>query len=437
MTNKFAGIYLQDGLHRRNLVSLFYASMNSIIFITFLNLLNPYLLREHLQMPMEVQGDFTGNLYVLTEIVTLMLTIPLGVLSDRIGRTKIFAVGFLIITVGLMLMPTATTSMELIIWRLLVAVGVSCTVTMTASINADYPQERSRGKLIAVAGIFAALGIVVVSSLILSRLPDIFAGRGADPMTAGMYTYWTAGTLSLIAAVVAAFGIRDISKAHKDDNQHLLQKFKDGLHEIKNRPRLSLACGATFVARGDLTVLAAFFALWLVAVGTEAGLTSAEAQTKAGMLFGITQLAVPLFLPIVGIITDRIDRVTALILAMGLASLGYLALGTVPNPMESWLIYPAGILTGMGEAAVIVTAPVLVGQESPKKVRGSIIGVVAFFGAIGVLANVKASGVVFDNISYQAPFILMGVLNAVIATWALLVRLKYGPKAREEAVSTA
>jgi len=401
--------------------------MWSIVFITFLNLLNPYLLREHLQMPMAVQGDFTGNLYVLTEVITLALTIPLGVLSDRIGRKKIFSFGFLIITAGLMVMPLSTTGAELMIWRALVAVGVACCVTMTASLNADYPQESSRGKLIAISGIFSALGIVIISSAILARLPDFFMGNEVDAITAGRYTYWTAAACGVLASIVALLGLKDIGKHHEDEKPPLSQMFREGMAEIRKRPRLSLACGATFVARGDLTVLAAFFALWLVAVGTGAGMTSAEAQAKAGMLFGITQLAVPLFLPIVGIITDRIDRVTALVLAMGLAAVGYTALGIVPDPINSPWIYVAGLLTGMGEAAVIVTGPVLVGQESPKKVRGSIIGVVAFFGAIGVLVNVKVSGVIFDSISYQSPFLYMGVLNALIALWALAVRLKHGP----------
>ena len=149
------------------------------------------------------------------------------------------------------------------------------------------------------------------------------------------------------------------------------------------------------------------------------------------MLFGITQLAVPLFLPFVGIFVDRVDRVTALAVGMGIAAVGYISLGLVPSPLESWLIYPAGLLTGMGEAAVIVTAPALIGQEAPRRLTGSVFGVVSFFGAIGVLINVKVSGVVFDNISYQAPFLYMGILNVCIAAWAVMVRLRHGAKLKE------
>ena len=181
MSSKLGPIQLTEGIHRRNAATLFYAGMMTVTFITFINLLNPYLLNEHLKMPKAIQGDFIGNMYVFTEIITLSLTIPLGVLSDRVGRKIIFATGFIIIGCGFVLMPTATTGFWLIVWRVLVAIGIACCTTMTASLLADYPDNKSRGKLIAFSGIFSALGIVIISSVILASLPELFKNRGASP----------------------------------------------------------------------------------------------------------------------------------------------------------------------------------------------------------------------------------------------------------------
>ena len=74
-----------------------------------------------------------------------------------------------------------------------------------------------------------------------------------------------------------------------------------------------------------------------------------------------------------------------------------------------------------------MTAPALVGQEAPARVRGSVIGFMALVGALGVLINVKMAGVLFDNWMYQGPFLWMAVLNAVVCIWALYVRLRFGP----------
>jgi len=426
---KIGPVLLQKGISRHNAMALFYSGAMTIIFVTFLNLVNPYLLEEHLSLPDDIRGNFTGNLYVMAEIVSLSLTIPLGVLSDRVGRRIIFGTGFVIVSIALLLLPTATTPMEMVVWRLLVSAGIACCTTMTASLIADYADNSSRGKILAFNGIFSALGIVIVASLILSSLPDRFQSLGYDPITAGKFTYWIAAALAVIAGCVAFKGIRNIEKPHEDESLPLAETFKTGMKEIIGNPRLSLGAGATYVSRGDLTVLAAFFSLWIVAVGTGGGMDTGEAQAKAGMLFGISQLAVPLFLPVVGWLVDKLDRVTALAWAMGLAAIGYTWLGLVEDPINSPVIYFAGIITGMGEAAVIVTAPALVGQETPRKIRGSVIGTIAFFGAIGVLVNVKVAGLAYDNISYTAPFLIMGGLNALMATWAILVRWRCGHKA--------
>jgi sugar phosphate permease len=84
------------------------------------------------------------------------------------------------------------------------------------------------------------------------------------------------------------------------------------------------------------------------------------------------------------------------------------------------------IVAGAGEACIVVSGPALVGQEAPAKTRGSIIGVVGFFGALGVLIHSKISGMLFDDWMYQAPFIYMAFLNALVCMMAIAVRVIFG-----------
>jgi MFS family permease len=401
---------------------MFYASMMTIVFITAIGILFPYLLHEHLQMPAEVQGNFTGNLVVLAEIVVIALSVPMGILSDRWGRRPLYAAGFLLVAVSLAFMPLARSDGPIVAFRILSAVGLGIGTTMLATTIADYPQNPSRGKFISVNGVITNLGVIVLSALVFAQLPTFFIARGAGAYQAGSYTFWTMAAIAAVTAVITFTGLqggRAVAHASRD-LRHLL---RTGFAEVRDRPRLRLACVAYFVSRGDLTVFIMFFSLWLVAVGRDAGMSTAEAQSAAGRLFGIAQFSMLLFTPVMGWLVDRLDRVMALALSMGIACVGYLALGVVPDPLNSPWMYLAAILGGAGEAAVVVSGPALVGQEAAPRVRGSIIGFVLLFGALGVLVNAKISGVLFDAWMYQGPFVFMAGMNLLIVVAAVGTRL--------------
>ena len=460
-------IWLSPGISRLNFVALLYTSMMTIVFVTSLGLLMPYLLHEHLSIPTDVQGNFTGNLTVIAEIIAIAVVVPVGLLSDRIGWRSIFVTGFLLICISFILCPLARTPGALIAVRILVAAGISSCLMMLASVIADYPQNSSRGKLIGANGVVTGFGVVIFAALVFAQLPGIFSERGATPIEAGTYSYWIVAGAALLTALLARLGLKGGRATVHRERRPLAELLRTGIGEIRKNPRLGLTCAAYFVSRGDLAVFVFFCSLWIVAVGTDAGIPIAEAQATAGRLFGVSQLAMVLFTPVIGLIVDRFDRVTALAMAMAIATLGYVMLGTVGDPFTSPFIYPVAILAGAlamiggqingsfvtnietgkltdalflaeanhgidqrlgwaGEACIIVSGPALVGQEAPAKTRGSIIGVVGFFGALGVLIHSKISGMLFDDWMYQAPFIYLAFVNALVCVLAIAVRVIFG-----------
>ncbi len=275
----------------------------------------------------------------------------------------------------------------------------------------------------------ATLYIIVVGSG-LTQLPRLFTAQGYTPVEASTYTLWIGSGLALIAALLSYGGLKKGRATDHEDQLPFLENARIGLREIRGNPRLILGCAATMLSRGDLTVLAAFFSLWVQKVGADSGIASVDASATAGRLFGLTQVAMLCSMPIIASVADRFDRVTTLCLSMTIASIGYFALGFSPNPFESPLIYLVVALAGMGEAVVIVSVPTLIGQEAPARFRGSIIGVAATFGALGIILTNQAAGYLFDNWSYQGPFIFMGILNALMLIWAVSVRLLAPPPAQ-------
>ena len=417
-------IWLSPGVAPRNVLTLFISAAMAIGFINLLNLIQPLLLQEQLGMTTG-EGDFTANVYIALELTSLIVVIPLANLSDIIGRRPIFTSGFLIICLGLLIIPTATTGLELMLYRIFTSVGVACCTTMIASLAADYPQNASRGKFIGANGIFSALGVVAVGSG-LTQLPKLFTSMNYSIADSIAYTLWIGGALAIATAVITFAGIKKGRVASHEEKLPYLENMRVGFREISKNPRLMLGCGATALSRGDLTVLATFFALWVQKVGTEQGIEAVSASATGGKLFGLMQMAMLLFMPVIAIIVDRLDRVTALGIAISFAAVGYFALGFAPNPFESNLIYVVTVLAGFGEAAILVSVPSLVGQEAPGRFRGSIIGVAARFGAVGIILTNKAAGYLFDNWSYQGPFIFMALLNCSMLLWAVSVRLRTG-----------
>ena len=76
---------------------------------------------------------------------------------------------------------------------------------------------------------------------------------------------------------------------------------------------------------------------------------------------------------------------------------------------------------GVGEISTIITGSALIGQEAPAERRGSVIGVFSLIGAMGILMGTYFGGIVFDEFGRTAPFMMMGIVNGLVALFALYV----------------
>ena len=137
-------------------------------------------------------------------------------------------------------------------------------------------------------------------------------------------------------------------------------------------------------------------------------------------MLGIIQVAGLLFMPIMGVLVDRINRVLGLAMATGLALVGYTWLGLLDQPMGPQA-YPAAVILGMGQSSAILAAMALVGQEVSERDTGAVSGLFSLFGAVGILLATKIGGLLFDSWMPGAPFVITGLANGVIALAALTV----------------
>ena len=437
---KFGPIWLTPGVTFINAWTLLLVAFFSIGLTSFINVFQPYILTEHLGIPRGSllepgeQGQVTALLSLTQEVIMLSLLIPIGMAADKIGRRTIFALGFFLLAVGFTLYPTATSLTQLIAFRFVYAIGAACVVAMLATTQADYPQDASRGKMIGLTGVLQGIG-VVSAILLLNQLPLFYRDIAESPIWAGRFSLWTVAAICLFVALAARFGLKGGTPKEESKRESFVHLFGAGLKAGRN-PRIALAYGAAMIARVYLVIVSNFFILWLVLSGVEPGLETDAAQGQAGLFAAFVQICAVMFAPLAGYMIDKVNRVTALCMAAGVAAVGYLSMGLVTEPLGPQM-FIAGVFLGAGEISGIIASQALIGQEAPERERGSVFGFFGFCGAAGIMIALGVGGYLFDNVARTGPFLFMGCANILLLTIAIIVRINWGESKKVAAAHDA
>jgi MFS family permease len=237
-------------------------------------------------------------------------------------------------------------------------------------------------------------------------------------------TFWAATGLCVVTAAIVGRGLR-AGKPGKQQQQPLAELIREALQAARQNPRITVACLGAFVARGDLVVISTFFALWAIQAGQIEGLPLEEAIRKAATFIIIIQGSSLFWAPVWGFVLDRWDRLSAVCVALLIASIAYFWVGFSPSPIVAAFI-PAAILLGIGEFSAIMSGAALIGQSAPEDIRGSVLGLFNFCGSIGILCITVIGGVVFDAWMPGAPFVVVGALNLVVCLVTIFVRRQVG-----------
>ena len=430
---KVGPFWIRPGLTRGNVGTVIFASFVAIAMTVYLSLIQPYVLNEIVKIPSARQGTVTGSLVAMSETITVLLVGFVGAWADRVGRRIVFSAGFVLVAGGYLLYPLAADELQLYLYRAVFAIGLAMVPVMLSITVQDTPQEVSRGKWVAMNNICQGIGILVLSTFLLGRAPTWFQSAGFDPVMAGRLSLWSAAAVCLLAGAVLWRGLPRHNKT-VGNQVRVLPQFIAGFREGIGNPRLAVAFGAAFISRGDLVVVGNFLTLWVTQYGIEQGMDTAAASGRGFMLFGIVQMSALAWAGIMGVLSDRLNRMTSLCIALVLATAGYGLMGQVEDPLARSTI-PLAVLLGMGEISMIVAGGALLGQEARESLRGAIVGVFNLFGALGIVAVSFIGGIVFDSLGRSTPFTMMGLLNGILLLAAFAVRMRAGASRPAAAVA--
>jgi MFS family permease len=139
-------------------------------------------------------------------------------------------------------------------------------------------------------------------------------------------------------------------------------------------------------------------------------------------MLGIMALASFVSAPFFGWLLDHVNRITATIIALTVASLGYLSMGIITSPLD-FAMLPYFIVISLGSSFMLKASLALIGQEAPPRERASVIATNSMFGALGILIFTVIGGRLFDAWGPWAPFVLAGVYQVLLLIVAIIIRI--------------
>jgi len=276
------------------------------------------------------------------------------------------------------------------------------------------------------------LGFILLLTPLRLLLPVFTEMTGGDPVQTAKFWIWTAAGVCLFVSTGLLIGLKKGAPAQLETREPMLATLKIGVAAAK-KVRIALAYFAAVVARGDMAVLSTFFVLWLTQEGLAAGMSTGDASSVALKFYILIQVFALCWLPFMGMLLDRFDRVLGLAIAMVLAGGGYFSLFLLDNPLGTGM-YFAAVLVGMGEISANLASLTLIGSEAPEKGRGAVIGLFSLCGAIGILLIAKVGGMLSGTYGPISPFMLVASANVVVLVLALVV---YGMTRQSRAAAAA
>jgi hypothetical protein len=285
------------------------------------------------------------------------------------------------------------------------------------SVANDYATDKGRGKMISVCFMLNGLGFILLLTPLRLLLPVLNEMTGGDTTLAARYWIWIASGICLLVSTGLLIGLKNGAPAQLEKREPMLATFKVGLRAAK-KVRIAFAYVSAIVARGDMAVLSTFFVLWLTQEGLSQGLDIQEASSLGLKFYILIQVFALCWLPVMGFLLDKMDRVLGVALAMLLAGAGYSTLFFIDNPLGP-MMYFSAVLVGMGEISANLATLTLIGSVAPAKGRGAVIGLFSLCGAIGILLIAKVGGILSGQYGNIAPFMLVAGANFVVLTLAL------------------
>ena len=338
------------------------------------------------------------GIYGLTQA---LLQIPLGLLSDKIGRRPVILGGLLMFILGSVVAATAETAIGVVIGRALQGTGAIASTLM--ALVTDLTAEQNRTK--AMASIGGSIGISFAVAMVLG--PLVAANFGL----AGIF--WLTAALGLIGAVIVFKAIpKTFSMRQNRETQTDLQQLGNLLREPS---LMRLNIGIFFL---HLTLMAAFVVIPNVLV-QQLAINPDQLWWVYLSLLGGGFIAM---LPAMIFAEKRNAQKKIFVLAVALMTLAMLVLGSTDGAVltvSMLFIYFAAF--NLLEALL----PSWLSKVCPVGNRGTAMGIYSSWQFLGTFTGGILGGFALANVGIDGLFWLLGLM---LLFWCFVAATMASPK---------
>ena len=338
--------------------------------------------------------------YGLTQAI---LQIPLGWLSDRIGRHKVMLGGLALFALGSVVAALADSVYIVTLGRVLQGAGAIAGAIL--ALSADLTREEQRPKVMAIIG--ASIGLSFALAMVLGPLLAKWAGLSG--------VFWATAIMALLAMALVAFVVpKSVSKAPMAETLALPKSLGAML---KHRQLLQLDIGVLLLH----LMLTALFVV-LPQLLQNYGMA---AITHWHFYLPVLVAAFVLMVPMMIIAMRKAQEKGFFLLAICLLISAMLLMLLAPGFVALTL---AVMLFFIGFNFLEASLPALVSRIAPAGQRGSAMGIYSSSQFFGAFLGGVIGGTVVQHFGYQA---LIAVLAVIGLIWlAIASSLMIPPRAQ-------
>ncbi len=334
---------------------------------------------------------FIGVLTSLTGLTALIGSVPIGILSDQVGRIRVLTFGLGSFSLAMVLLAVAPSPVFLVPGRLLLGLAMVGSFWIAAAYLGDVVTSAERGLAFGLLTTAMGLGFAV-GPLIGGVVAERVDARAAYLLAAGV---------GAVAVMVILTVLRGRNPEENSTSRPRIS-VRESLRVGRNWSLIAVGIGNILSAIAFGGAVATIFPLRADALGISAA--------AIGSMFAFRAIASTIVrLPsgaLTGVIGTRQVILGALVIEM--VAVAGIGTSTQYQVMLVWLI-----AEGIGYGAFLASAQAYIAENTVAATRGAAIGFYSMTGGIGNTLAPVVLGVVGSVLGLAAVFYVSSVLLAI------------------------